>query len=470
MMKAIKISILILTLSLIIQSCCDKGDPPLNPTNCDWEFLLEDSEGLSDHLTISASHWVFGNQWNLHGAEVNYHLTEAHGHPDWISDIEGTDVKWMLDVETYLLDYANHDLFLDIDLRIDTLADLIAGKEENISAFYVADEPYLNGKEITISMLEEAIGKLKTKIPGIPTYIVFTHNYFLTDDIPNAGTQPGSNRGIPNNLDVISFDWYSNGTDGSSKRNIEELVMPTVEKIKELNSNIPILLTGEAFDLTLSDDMLPEAIFRYWDYACSEEQIIGVDHFSWANNPAFSGITALPKAQAIIKALSKEIRLMRSDIATDNKIPVYEYLDSHDSGNNIYEYRYDSWFWKNWTKSCYIIKELKFYIPPAGEANASNLYLCYVDKTNEVDRGYMYLDHRLTTDPNCGGEKLAKPSKLLGSIFTSQEAGTIPLYEFFIDAPGTDHAYSTNIDEYDGENGYQLTNSGQPIGYVYPAI
>ncbi len=89
--------------------------------------------------------------------------------------------------------------------------------------------------------------------------------------------------------------------------------------------------------------------------------------------------------------------------------------------------------------------------------------------TDEVDRGYMYLDHRLSTDANCGGEKLAKPSKLLGSIYKSQESGTIPLYEFFIDAPGTDHAYSVNIDEYDGKNGYQLASSGNPIGYVYPA-
>ncbi len=468
-MKILKFIILFVSLTLLFLSCCKNDAPPLNPTDCDWEFLLEDSEGIADHLTISAAHWVFGNEWNLHGAEVNYHLTEAHGHPDWISDIENTDVKWILDVETYLLDYANHNLFPDIDLRIDTLADLVAGKEDNISAFYVADEPYLNGKEITISMLEEAMGKLKTKIPGIPTYIVFTHNYFLTDNIPNAGTQPGSNRGIPNNLDIISFDWYSNETDGNSKRNIEELVMPTVEKIKELNSTIPILLTGEAYDQTLSDDMLPEAIFRYWDYACSEEQIIGVDHFVWANNPAFLGITALPKAQAIVKALSKEIRLIRTDMATDNKIPVYEYIDSHDKGNNRYELRYDSWFWKGWTTSCYDIKEVKFYIHPSGESNSNNLYMCYVDKTEDVNRGYIYIDHRLSTDADCNGEKLAKASKLLGSIYITQETGTEPLYEFISNAVGDDHAYSTKIDEYDGVNSYQLANSGQPIGYVYPA-
>ncbi len=468
-MKMLKITGFILALVLLTPACNKNDDPPTDPTDCDWDFLLEESQGIADHLSVSSAYWVFGNEWNLHGAEVNYHLTEAHGHPDWISDIEGTDVKWVLDVETYLLDYENHDLYPDIDQRIDQLAALVAGKEDNISMFYVADEPYLNGKQITRSMLEEAMDKLKTKIPGIPTYITFTHNYFSTEDLSGPGTQPGSNRGIPDNLDIISFDWYSNETDGSSKRNIEELVRPTVEKIKAMNPSIPILLTTEAYDGTLSDDQLPEAIFRYWDYACSEEQVIGNDHFTWADNPTFQGITSLPKAQAIVKALSKEVRLKRSDMATDNKIPVYEYLDSHDKSNNRYEYRYDSWFWRNWTTSCYNIKEVKFYIRPTGESLSNDLYLCYVDKTEEVDRGYPFIDHRLSTDATCNGENLARASKLLGSIFISQEAGTEPLYEFITDVAGMDHAYSTDKDEYNGKDGYQIVNSGQPIGYVYPA-
>ncbi len=177
----------------------------------------------------------------------------------------------------------------------------------------------------------------------------------------------------------------------------------------------------------------------------------------------------MPKAQAIVKALSKEVRLKRSDMATDNKIPVYEYLDSHDKSNNRYEYRYDSWFWRNWTTSCYNIKEVKFYIRPTGESLSNDLYLCYVDKTEEVDRGYPFIDHRLSTDATCNGENLARASKLLGSIFISQEAGTEPLYEFITDVAGMDHAYSTDKDEYNGKDGYQIVNSGQPIGYVYPA-
>jgi len=467
-MKISKVFIVMAGLVLLIQAC-KKDEMPLNPTDCDWNFLLEDSQGIADHLTVSSAYWVFGNQWNLHGNEVNYHLSEAHGHPEWISDIEKTDVKWVLDVETYLFDYPNHKLYPDIDKRIDQLAAIVAGKEKNISMLYVADEPYLNGKQITRSMLEEAMGKLKAKIPNIPTYITFTHNYFSTEENSKAGTQPGSNRGIPSNLDVISFDWYSNGTDGSSKRNIEELIKPTVEKLTKMNSTIPILLTAEAYDGTLSDDQLPEAIFRYWDYACSNKQIIGIDHFSWANSPLFKGLTTLPKAQAIVKALSKEIRLKRNDVATDNKIPVYEYLDSHDKSNNRYEYRYDSWFWRGWTKTCYIIKDVKFYIRPSGEPNSKNLYLCYVDKTDEVNRGYLYIDHRLSVNADGDGEKLAKPSKLIGSIYNIQEPGTVPLYEFVTDNVGNDHAYSVNIDEYDGKNGYKLANNSQPIGYVYAA-
>lgn len=463
-----RIQILLIVMGLFVFQACN-DDEPVDQTEYDWEFLLEDSEGIPNHLTISSAYWVFGNEWNLHGDEVWYHLTEAHGHPDWISDIEPTDVKWILDVETYLLDYENHTLYPDIDQRINQLAGIVAGKESRISMFYIADEPYLNGKQITRTMLETAIGKLKEEIPGIPTYITFAHDYFSTEQNSQAGTQPGSNRGIPNNLDYISFNWYSNHTDGSSKRNIEDYVKPTMEKLKKMNSTIHVLLTAEAFDKTLSDDKLPEAIFRYWEYASEELQVVGIDHFSWANNPGFQGITSLPKAQAVVKAFSKEIRLKREDTPTDNKIPVYEYLDSHQSDKNRYEYRYDTWFWKGWTKTPYIPKDVKFYIRPSGEANSENLYLCYVDKTTEVNRGYLFIDHILSTDPLAGGETLAKTSKVLGSIYTAQEAGTVPLYEFISDETPTEHAYSTKNTEYEGKNGYKIANSGQPIGYVYPA-
>lgn len=464
--KAIIVAAGLLLFSLV---SCEKDETPPEPPPYDWAFLLEDSKGLSDHLKISSAYWVFGNQYNLHGNEVWYHLTEAHGHPDFISDIENTDVKWVLDVETYLLDYTNHQLFTDIDQRINHLATQVAGKESHISMFYIADEPYLNGKQITRTMLETAIGKLKAKIPNIPTYITFTHDYFSMEENKNAGTQPGSNRGIPNNLDYISFDWYSNGTDGSSKRNIEELVIPTLNKLKAMNSTIPVLLTAEAYDGTLSDHQLPEAIFRYWDLASSDKQIVGVDHFTWADNPSFHGLHSLPRAQSIVKAISKEIRLKRSDVPTDNKIPVYEYLDSHDKANNRYEYRYDSWFWQGWTRTSYLPTDVKFYIRPAGEANSKNLYLCYVDRTEEVNRGYLFLDHRLSTTAEISGEKLAKASKLLGSIYTTQQPGTLPLYEFISDVKGNDHAYALDITEYDGKNGYKLANGGQPLGYVYPS-
>jgi hypothetical protein len=267
----------------------------------------------------------------------------------------------------------------------------------------------------------------------------------------------------------MSFDWYSNETDGNSKRNIEEFVKPTMEKIKKMNSTIKVLLTAEAYNGTLTDEQLTEAIFRYWEFACEETQVVGIDHFTWADNPNFSGITSLPIAQAIVKAISKEIRTKRADTPTDNKIPVYEYLDSHQSSADRYEFRYDSWFWKGWTRTSYIPKDVKFYIRPSGETNSKNLYLCYVDKTDEVNRGYMFIDHILTTDPMAGGAKLAKTSKLLGSIYNTQESGTQPLYEFVSEVVGNDHAYSTNNAEYEGKNEYNIANDGQPIGYVFAA-
>ena len=460
-MKNLFLSLLII-ISLFL-SGCNKNEEPPTP-ECNLDFLIKDTEGIPSNLTISSAYWVFGNQWNLHGNEVNYHLTEAHGHPDWISDIENTDVKWVLDIETYLFDYDNHDLFPDIDDRINNLADLLKGKEDNVSLFYLSDEPYLNGKEITRTMLETAISKIKAKFPGIPTYITFTQNYMLPVENDKPGTQPASKRGIPQGLDYISFDWYSNYTDGSSSRNIEEKIKPTVEEIKKLNSGIKILLTAEAYDETLNDDQLPEAIFRYWDYAASDPQIVGIDHFSWADNPNFKGLTSLPKAQNIVKALSKEVRMFNGRQPTDNKIPVYEWITNKINGVSS-ELRYDTWFWKNWTTSCYLIKEVKFYIRPAGEQNSSDLYLNYVLKENQD--GTQWIDHQLSEDPMADGQTLARTSKLLGSVYKTQEPGTSPLYVFISNAAGNDHAYSTDITEYDGVGGYEIANNGESIGFVY---
>jgi len=171
-----------------------------------------------------------------------------------------------------------------------------------------------------------------------------------------------------------------------------------------------------------------------------------------------------------VKALSTEVRLINGIEPANNHIPVYEYEDSHQQNVDRYEYKYDAWFWRGWTKTCYIPKGVAFYLPPEDEPGTQKLYLCYVDKTKDVDRGYPFIDHRLMLQPECNGDKLARESKVIGGIFTSQVEGTVPLYEFVSNDKGKDHAYATDKKAFNNVKGYSLGNDKNPIGYVYPAL
>ena len=210
---------------------CNKEETPEPPPNCDWDYLLEDNQGLSDNIKISTAYWVFSSQ-GQYSQEANQYLTLAHGNPDYISDVENTDMGWILDIEWYLLDYANHKLRDDIDAQLAYLMTQVEGNIDKIKILYVADEPYLPGKEITREMLETAIGKVHEYFPGIPVYITFARDYFVTTENDAPGVQPGSERGIPNNLDYVSFDWYSDDSGGDTKKNVDEQVKPTLEIIR----------------------------------------------------------------------------------------------------------------------------------------------------------------------------------------------------------------------------------------------
>jgi hypothetical protein len=451
---------------LFVTACKDDEIVPEN--QCDWDYLLQDHQGIADNIKISTAYWVFSSG-GQHSAEANHYLTLAHGNPDYISDVEQTDMGWILDIEWYLLDYANHKVRDDIDAQLAYLTTQVEGKLDSVKMFYVADEPYLPGKEITREMLEFAINKVNEYFPGIPTYITFARDYFVTTPNEEPGTQPGSKRGIPQNVDYISFDWYSDDSDGDSRKNVEEQVKPTLEIMNSMAPGKPVLLVVEAFDRMLDDTRLPEAVFRYWDLACSNPSVAGLDHFLWMNDPNFHGLTSLPITREVVKALSTEVRRKIGMPPANDHIPVYEYVDAHQENKNRFEYKYDAWFWRGWTKTCYLPKKVAFYLAPAGKENTQDLYLCYVDKTKEVKRGYPFYDHRLSTDKNCGGEQLARGSKLLGGIFTSQVEGTVPLYEFVSNDKGEDHAYSTDPNGFDDVKGYSVANNGEPIGFVYPA-
>ena len=465
-MRTLQKFLTLIAIALIVFGCKKEETPP--PSNCDWDYLLEDHQGITDNIKISTAYWIF-SAGGQHSQEANHYLNLAHGNPDYISDVENTDMGWILDIEWYLLDYENHKVRDDIDAQLQYLMTQVEGNVDKIKIFYVADEPYLPGKEIDREMLETAINKVKEYFPDIPVYITFARDYFVTTENPAPGVQPGSKRGIPDNLDYVSFDWYSDDSGGDTKKNVDEQVKPTLEIMNEMAPEVPVLLTVEAFDRMLKDPRLPEAVFRYWDLACTNSSVTGLDHFLWMDDPNFHGLTSLPRTRETVKALSTEVRIKNNIEPANNHIPVYEYTDSHQEDKNRFEYKYDAWFWLGWTKTCYIPKGIAFYLPPADEEGTQKLYLCYVDKTKDVDRGYPFIDHRLSTNPDCNGEKLARESKVIGGIFTEQKQGTVPLYEFTSNDKGNDHAYATNKNAFKDVKGYSVSNNGDPIGYVYQA-
>lgn len=88
-----------------------------------------------------------------------------------------------------------------------------------IQAFYIYDEPEAFG--MPVSQLTLGIEAVHRIFPGIPTIITYSHHCYdsgayggappnsFTDPACAAGRLDASQRGIPSNLDIVAFDWYS---------------------------------------------------------------------------------------------------------------------------------------------------------------------------------------------------------------------------------------------------------------------
>lgn len=88
-----------------------------------------------------------------------------------------------------------------------------------IQAFYIYDEPEAYG--MPVSQLTLAIQVVHQIFPGIPTIITYSHHCYdngayggaapnnFTDPACSMGRLDASQRGIPSNLDIVAFDWYS---------------------------------------------------------------------------------------------------------------------------------------------------------------------------------------------------------------------------------------------------------------------
>jgi hypothetical protein len=87
-------------------------------------------------------------------------------------------------------------------------------------ALRVLVQPYLWG--LTRSVVEAGIAKVKTLYPNTPTYITFGQHCFDPSAACGGAGLPGSSRGVPQGLDLLGFDWYSDGECDGSPATLEE--------------------------------------------------------------------------------------------------------------------------------------------------------------------------------------------------------------------------------------------------------
>ncbi len=301
------------------------------------------STGVKNNKSLHISaYWVateaYGNHWN----EVSGKLTAAHVTPEFVASSNG-DTKLIVDVFWYLFDMQG-GLSPQIDENLNSLESMLAGQENKILAFYVFDEPYITGHNTPRSVLETGIAKLKERFPDTPTYITFGLHCFDPEFSYSVCSVPANKRGVPSNVDWVSFDWYygsyndaprSCGTDIES--HFQCHIVNGVSRLEVLHDG-DIWLTGEALTLFTRDEAtLVELAHKYFNLANSRPRVIGIDFFVWADIPPenFLGLVSMPTLRNVVEGFALNVRggeavVRNVTVANNVNIVPVGWLDSAD--------------------------------------------------------------------------------------------------------------------------------------------
>ena len=301
------------------------------------------SAGVKNNKSLHISaYWVateaYGNHWN----EVSGKLTAAHVTPEFVASSNG-DTKLIVDVFWYLFDMQG-GLSPQIDENLNSLESILAGQENKILAFYVFDEPYVTGHNTPRSVLEAGIAKLKERFPDTPTYITFGLHCFDPEFSYSVCSVPANKRGVPSNVDWVSFDWYygsyndaprSCGTDIES--HFQCHIVNGVSRLEVLHDG-DIWLTGEALTLFTRDEAtLVELAHKYFNLANSRPRVIGIDFFVWADIPPenFLGLVSMPTLRNVVEGFALNVRggeavVRNVTVANNVNIVPVGWLDSAD--------------------------------------------------------------------------------------------------------------------------------------------
>jgi len=276
------------------------------------EMISAGADNKSLHIS---AYWVATGAYGNHWDEVSGKLTAAHVTPEFVASSNG-DTKLIVDVFWYLFDMQG-GLSPQIDENLNSLESMLAGQENKILAFYVFDEPYITGHNTPRSVLETGIAKLKERFPDTPTYITFGLHCFDPEFSYSVCSVPANERGVPSNVDWVSFDWYygsyndaprSCGTDIES--HFQCHIVDGVSRLEVLHDG-DIWLTGEALTLFTRDEAtLVELAHKYFNLANSRPRVIGIDFFVWPDIPPenFLGLVSMPTLRNVVEGFALNVR------------------------------------------------------------------------------------------------------------------------------------------------------------------
>lgn len=401
--------------------------------------------GAAGHLRLVSTYWAGTTAFGDHLDELAPALQVGHVDLARLASPLPDDVDVIVDLHWELFDYQQHTLRADVDTQIDAITAAVEPVRERVRAFYLIDEPYVAGHAIPRSEIEAAIMLLEQQHPDIPTYATFAHHCFDPASLDPACVVPSEQRGIPEGLDWVGFDWYNDSNDlALAGTHVATNIAPGIDRIVELASGVGIILVPEAYtDGNRLESTVVATLHDYFVLAADHEAVIGVDFFLWADAPQpenFLGTRSLPSARAALRGFARWIRRECGDPAP--LVPVTQWYDPLGP-----DHRYEPWLFDGRSLG-YRVDGVAFVLVSVEDAQAVPLYHCLVDRGSSVDS-------LLTLDAGCEAAPLAAPATVIGALYPQEQPGTVPLHRYAQQQAPWDHAYATS------------PNAALPPGYAY---
>jgi hypothetical protein len=252
------------------------------------------------------------------------HLSASHVGPEFFGTIRDSlhGRQAIIDLADEVFSFPTGKLLPDTEGKIDQLGKkYLDGHEKNILAFYIADEP--TNYEITKKSLETVIRAVKKRFPGIPTYIVWDQDCF--DNAPALDKKCGTvgQRGIPEGVDWVGFDWYLRETPDTDAEKFKHTIVATLDHLKAMTSASIVLLPDgtdeylKKFSEEKRDQIMATRLKQIHDYALTEPRVIALDNYAWADhyevmhdnvNTHVTGTRAYPATKKLLFEYADETR------------------------------------------------------------------------------------------------------------------------------------------------------------------